>query len=122
VSERPERIEREMFEIRSRMAPDMVDLRRHVDPKAVGERVKQTARQRLQAAVAQARLRLKTKQEEFVGSARRQLKLVGEAGKKGDPAAIRDAVKSDPRPLVLLAVVLAATLMVVWRASRGESG
>ena len=35
MSEIPERIEREMFEIRSRMAPDVRDLRQHVDPKVV---------------------------------------------------------------------------------------
>ena len=33
MSEIPERIEREMFEIRSQMSPDMVDLRKHIEPR-----------------------------------------------------------------------------------------
>jgi hypothetical protein len=42
MSETPERIEREMFEIRSRMSPDMTDLRKHIEAQIVAERVKQT--------------------------------------------------------------------------------
>ena len=39
----PELIEQEMTEIRSRTAPDLVDLRRQVEPQAVKEQVQQSA-------------------------------------------------------------------------------
>ncbi|MBA2375511.1 MAG: DUF3618 domain-containing protein, partial [Rubrobacter sp.] len=39
MSEIPERIEREMFEIRNRMAPDVKDLRKHTEPQAIGKQV-----------------------------------------------------------------------------------
>src|SRR5215203_5148369 len=47
MSETSERIEQEMFEIRSRMSPDINDLRKHIEPQVVAEQVKQTLRQRL---------------------------------------------------------------------------
>ena len=51
MSEAPERIEREIFEIRNRMSGDVVDLHKHVEPQAVAEQVKQTIRQRLRDAL-----------------------------------------------------------------------
>jgi osmotically-inducible protein OsmY len=118
----PERIEREMFEIRSRMAPDVTDLRKHVEPQVVAEQVKQTLRQRLQDAVDRLKANLKAKQQEFVDSAKRQLNLAREAGEKRDPTPLTEAVKSDPRPLALLAVLLVVTLLTVRKmsGSRGE--
>lgn len=105
MSEIPERIEREMFEIRSRMAPDVQDLRAHTDPqtmgKQVGEKVKNRVRTTLTAFL-----------NSLLASARHQAELAREAGEKRDPAPLTDAVKSDPRPLIILAVALALTLMV----------
>ena len=75
MSETPERIEREMFEIRSRMSPDMTDLRKHIEPQVVAEQVKQTVRQRLRQAVDRVKANLKAKRQEFLDSANRQLSL-----------------------------------------------
>jgi hypothetical protein len=113
VSEIPERIEREMFEIRSRMAPDVRDLRQHVNPKVVGKQVSTKLRDRVKGALSRAG-------KSLLDSARRQANLVGEAGRKRNPTALTDAVKSDPRPLILLAITLAATLMAVRKISNGR--
>src|SRR5215218_5873552 len=112
MSETPERIEREMFEIRSSMASDMTDLRKHIEPQAVAAQVKRTIRQRLQEAVARIKANLKAKQQEFLNSAKHQLSLAREAGEKRDPAPLTAAMKSDPRPLALLAILLAVTLLM----------
>ena len=120
MNEIPERIEREMFEIRSRMAPDVQDLRQHVEPKAVGERVKRTVRQRLRDAVNRLTGNLRAKQQSFVDSAKSQMNLAHEAGRKRDPSTFTDAVKSDPRPLALLAIVLAVTLLMARKISNGR--
>jgi hypothetical protein len=115
MSEIPERIEREMFEIRSRMSSDMTDLRQHVEPQVVAEQVKQTVRQRLQEAWA----RIKAN---FLESAKRQLFLVREAGEKRDPTRLTAAVRRDPRPFVLLAIILAVTLLMARKiaGNRGD--
>ena len=122
MSETPERIEREMFEIRSRMSPDMTDLRKHVEPQVVAEQVKQTIRQRLRQAVERVKTNLQAKRQEFVGSAKRQLSLARKVPENGDTAPFTDAVKSDPRPLVLLAILLAVTLLMARRmtSNRGD--
>jgi hypothetical protein len=111
VSERPERIEREMFEIRSRMSPDMTDLRRHIEPQVVAEQVKRTIRQRIHDAVERVKANLRAKQQELVDSAKSQFDLARKAGKNRDTAPLTDAVKSDPRPLILFSVLLAVTLL-----------
>jgi hypothetical protein len=115
VSEIPERIEREMFEIRSRMSTDMTDLRQHVEPQVVAEQVKQTVRQRLREAWARAKA-------SFLESAKRQLFLVREAGEKRDPSRLTDAVRRDPRPFVLLGILLVVTLLMARRmtSNRGD--
>ncbi len=120
MSETPERIEREMFEIRSRMAPDVIDLRKHVEPQVVAEQVKRTVRQRLQDTVNRLKANLRAKQQDFVDSARRQLSLAREAGEKRDPARLTDAVRSDPRPLILLAILLAVTLLMARKIIGGS--
>ena len=126
MSETPERIEREMFEIRSGMASDMTDLRMHVEPQVVAEvvaeRVKRTVRQRLQEAVVRIKANLKAKQQEFLDSAKNQLSLARQAGEKRDPGPLTDAVKSDPRPLALLAIVLTITLLMARKVTgnRGD--
>jgi osmotically-inducible protein OsmY len=125
VSETPERIEREMFEIRSRMSSDMTDLRKHIEPQAVAEQVKQTVRQRLREAVGRLQANLKAKQQELVSSTKRQLSLArkaGEAGENRDTTPLTDAVKSDPRPLVILAILLVVTLLMARKitGNRGD--
>lgn len=120
MSETPERLEREMFEIRSNMSPDMTDLRKHVEPQVIAEQVKRTVRKRLQEAVARAKANLKAKQQEFLDSARRQLFLARKAGENGDTAPLADAVRSDPRPLALLAILLAVTLLMARKITGGR--
>lgn len=117
----PERIEREMFEIRSQMAPDMTDLRKHVEPQAVAEQVKQTIRQRVKDALNRVKANLKAKQQEIVASGKRQISLAREAGEQRDPAPFTDAVKSDPRPLAILAVLLAVTLFMTRKVTAGRN-
>ncbi len=101
MTEIPERMEREMFELRSQMAPDVRDLKQHVNPQAVGKKFKDRAQKTL---VSYGR--------GFVGSAKQQANKAREAGEKRDPSALTDAVKSDPKPLILLAVVLTLTLVL----------
>jgi hypothetical protein len=113
VSETPERIEREMFEIRSRMVPDVQDLRQHVNPKVVSKQVSTKIRDRIRGTLTRAGRSL-------LDSARRQANAVGEVRKKGDPSPLTDAVRSDPRPMILLAVALAATLMAARKISNGR--
>ena len=117
----PERIEREMFEIRSQMAPDMTDLRKHVEPQVVAEQVKQTIRQRVKVALDRVKTTLKAKQQEIVASGKRQLSLAREAGEQHDPAPFTDAVKSDPRPLAILALLLTVTLFMARKVTGGRS-
>jgi hypothetical protein len=113
MSERPERIEREMFEIRSRMAPDVRDLKKHVEPQVIAKRTSTKVRERVRGTLTRFGRSLKE-------SASRQARMIGEAGKEKNPAPLTDAVKSDPRPLILLAISLAVTLMAVRRISNGR--
>jgi len=121
VSETPERIEREMFEIRARMSPDMTDLRKHMEPQVVAEQVKRTVRQRLHEAVNRVKANLRAKQQELIDSAKRQVSLARKVGEDGDTAPLTDAVKSDPRPLILLAVLLVVTLLTARKLTGGGS-
>jgi hypothetical protein len=115
VSEIPERIEREMFEIRSRMAADVRDLRQHVDPKVVSKQVSTRIKERVRGTLTRVGGGL-------LDSARRQADAVREAGRKRNPSAFTDAVKSDPRPMIVLALALAVTLMAARRISNGREG
>ena len=115
MSEIPERIEREMFEIRSRMAPDVRDLRQHVDPKVVSKQLSTRIKERIRGALTRVA-------GGFLDSARRQIGLARETGTKGNSSALTDAVKSDPRPLIPLAVALATTLMAARKISNGRAG
>lgn len=101
MTEIPERVEREMFELRSQMAPDVRDLKQHVNPQAVGKKVKERARKSVVTFF-----------KGFIGSAKQQANKAREAGQKRDPSTLTDAVKSDPKPLILLAVVLTLTVVV----------
>jgi hypothetical protein len=111
-----------MFEIRSRMSPDVTDLRKHVEPQVVAEKVKRTVRQRIKDSVARVKASFRAKGLEFVDSAKRQISLAREAGEKRDPTPFTDAVRSDPRPLALLAILLAITLFTVRKTTvnRGD--
>lgn len=113
MSEIPERIEREMFEIRSRMAPDVQDLKKHTEPQVIAKQVSTRLRDRIKGALTRAGSSL-------VESAKRQARLAGKAGRERNPSAFTDAVKSDPRPMALLAVVLAVTLFMARRISNGR--
>ena len=115
MSEIPERIEREMFAIRSRMAQDVRDLRQHVDPKAVSKQLGARIKERVSGALTGAG-------RSFLDSAKRQAGAIREAGRKRNPSTFTDAVKSDPRPMILLALVLAATLMTARKISNGREG
>lgn len=68
MSETPERLEREMFEIRRRMTADVQDLRQHFESHAVADQVKQSVGQRLRQAAERGKANLKTKQQDLVGS------------------------------------------------------
>jgi hypothetical protein len=113
MNEIPERIEREMFEIRSRMAPDVQDLKKHVEPQAVTKKLTARIKDRIRNAVSGTVGGL-------VDSAKRQVDSAREAGRKRDPSAFTDSVKSDPKPLALLAVVLVITLMMARKISNGR--
>jgi hypothetical protein len=113
MSEIPERIEREMFEIRSRMAPDVTDLKKHTEPQVIGKQVGEKVKTRAKTALTNAA-------RSILDSGRRQLKLAREAGKKGDTQAITDAVKSDPKPLILVALTLAVTLLMARKVVNGR--
>ena len=76
MSETPERIEREMFEIRSGMSSDINDLRKHLESQIVAEQVKQTIRQRLGQVADRGKANLKAKQQGLAYSAKRPLSLV----------------------------------------------
>jgi Protein of unknown function (DUF3618) len=76
MSETPERIEREMFEIRSRMSSDMNELREHIQAQVVAEQVKQTMRQRLLQAADRGKANLKAKQQGLAHSAKGPLSLI----------------------------------------------
>lgn len=114
----PERVEREMFEIRTRMAPDMSDLRKHIEPQVVGERIKETAKVRLKSALRRAGENMKAKAGELGKSAKNQLSTVKEAGRKRNPHPFTDAVRSDRRPLIILAILLATVVMMARRLGR----
>ena len=115
MSEIPERMEREMFEIRSRMAPDVRDLKKHVEPQAVSKKVSARVKERAKAALIRAG-------KGILASAKRQASMVGEAGRERNPAQLTDAVKSDPRPLAILAITLAVMLLTVRKISNGRGG
>lgn len=118
MSETPERIQREMFEIRSRMSSDVVDLRKHLEPQALKEHARETARERLRGISNRYKARLEEKQRAFRDSAAFQLSLARKTAETRDPAPLADAVRSDPKPFAVLAVLLAVCLTIVRRATR----
>ena len=119
MTQTPEHIEREMFEIRSQMEPDAKDLAQHVQPQVVAEQVKQNVRQRAQAASQSVKDNLKARGQELTDSGKRQVHLLNKAGQTGETEPFEDAVKTDPRPMVLLAIVLAFLLLLVRKVIGG---
>jgi len=71
----PGRIERKMSEIRSRMEPDVTDLRKHIESRLVTKQVKHTIRQRLHQAADRSKANLKAKQQQFADSAKSSFSL-----------------------------------------------
>ena len=65
-----------MFEIRSRMSPDIDDLRKHIESQIFSKQVKQTIGQRLGQAADRGRANLKAKQQEAANYTRRSLSLL----------------------------------------------
>ena len=111
-----------MFEIRSQMEPDAQDLAKHVQPQVVAEQVKQTVRQRVQDATERVKTNLKARGQELVDSGKRQANLARKAGENRDTGPLTDAVRSDPRPMVLLAVVLTIVLLMARKITGGVRG
>lgn len=112
----PEHIEREMFEIRTRLDPDMSDLRKHLQPAVIADQAKKTVRERIKAVLDRGKGRLQNQQREIKDSAEFQYSLARRATQDHDTAPLSDAVRSDPRPLVLLAVALTVLLTLTRRA------
>lgn len=110
MSEIPERIEREMYEIRNRMSPDMRDLKKHTEPKVLGKQAGDTVKGKVKDAASRFGRSLKA-------SVKRQIELVKLAGRSKDPQPLKDAVKSDPRPMVLLVVLVAFVIMTLRKIS-----
>jgi hypothetical protein len=95
------------------MGPDVRDLKKHVEPQVIAKRTSTKIRDRAREALSRFGKSLKE-------SASRQAKMIGEAGRDRNPAPLTDAVKSDPRPLIVLAISLAVTLVAVRRVSNGR--
>ncbi|MGI8539103.1 MAG: DUF3618 domain-containing protein [Rubrobacteraceae bacterium] len=113
MSEIPERIEREMFEIRNRMAPDVKDLRKHTEPQAIGKQVGDKVKTRVKTTLSNLG-------KSIASSAKKQFRSAQEAGRKRNPSKFTAAVKSDPRPMVILALFLAVTVMAARKISNGR--
>lgn len=104
-----------MFEIRTRLDPDMRDLKKHLQPTVIADQAKRSVRERLQAAVNRGRARLREQQRGLRDSAEFQYSLARKAGRDRDAAPLTDAVRNDPRPAVLLAIVLTMVLLLSRR-------
>ena len=114
----PEHIEREMFEIRTRLDPDMRDLRKHLQPSVIADQAKSTLRDRAKTILKRGTSRLREQQRGLKDSAGFQYSLARKAGRDRDTAPLTDAVRNDPRPLVVLAVLLMVLMTLAWRVLR----
>ncbi len=102
-----------MFELRNRMAPDVKDLREHTQPAVIGKQVGDTVKSKVKTALSNLG-------KSLAASAKKQLHSAQEAGRKRNPSKFTNEVKSDPRPMVLLAVFLAITVMAARKISNGR--
>lgn len=118
----PEHIEREMFEIRTRLDPEIRDLGKHLQPAAIAGQAKQRVRDRVEAVLNRAKGRLQEEQRGLQDSAEFQYSLARKASQDRDAAPLTDAVRNDPRPLVLLAVALTLLLTVLLPLTRRALG
>ena len=75
MSETPERIEREMFEIRRGMSADVEDLSQHVESHVVAEQVRRSVGQRLRQGAERGKANLKANQQDLADSAKSSLSL-----------------------------------------------
>ncbi|TCJ20557.1 hypothetical protein E0L93_01675 [Rubrobacter taiwanensis] len=116
--ERFDRLELEIANVRNRMQPDVARLREQTRPDAIKEKVRQALRERLRALGESLKAQLERQKEETVLAAGRQVELLQEAREKGDASKVQEAVKSDPRPMIVLAVALAVVLFVLRRLGR----
>jgi hypothetical protein len=118
-----EDIEKEMAEIRSRMAYNLADLRQHAEPRTVKAQVKQTLRERLQGVLDPAKkTALKRQRTGALQSTEEQADLVREAGREPERRAlsrVARAVREDPRPPAALSVLGTAIGLAV-RRMRGK--
>ncbi|MGH3085819.1 MAG: DUF3618 domain-containing protein, partial [Rubrobacteraceae bacterium] len=87
MSEIPERIEREMFELRNRMAPDVKDLRKNTEPKVIGKQVGEKVKSRVRDTLSRFG-------KSLADSAKRQINSAREAGRKRNPSRFTQEVKS----------------------------
>lgn len=111
----PEYIERQMFEIRTQLDPDMQDLKKHLQPKVIADQAKNTARERAQKIGTRIKNRLKDRQRELQDSAGFQYSLARKAARDRDAAPFTDAVRNDPRPTIALAAALVTLLVLAKR-------
>lgn len=118
----PEHIEREMFEIRTSLDPDMTDLRKHLQPSVIADQAKSTVRERLENVSDQAKGKLKHQQREIQDSAGFQYSLARKAATDRDTGPLTDAVRNDPRPVILLVMALVPVLTTLVKVSRRVMG
>ena len=119
-----EDIEKEMAEIRSRMASNLTDLRQHAEPRTVKAQVKQNLRERLQGVLDPAKTTLKRQQTGGLQPTEKQADLGGEAGKEPERRSlsrVARADREDPRPPAALSVLGTAIGLAVRRI-RGKGG
>ena len=119
-----EDVEKEMAGIRSRMASDLTELRKHAEPRVLKEQAKQNLQERLHGVLDPAKTTLERQQTETLQSAEKQAGLVREAGKepgRGSLSRIVKSVRKDPRPLAAL-TVLGTAIALVARKINGKGG
>jgi hypothetical protein len=107
-----------MFEIRTRLDPEMRDLKKHLQPSVIAGQAKKTAGDRAKTILNRGRGRLREQQRGLRDSAGFQYSLLRKAGQDRDTEPLTDAVRNDPRPLVLLAIVLMVIMSLAWRVLR----
>lgn len=114
----PEYIERQMFEIRTQLDPDMQDLKKHLQPKVIADQAKNTARERARKIATRLGNRLKDQRRELQDSAEFQYSLARKAARDRDAAPLTDAVRNDPRPAIALVAALVTLLTLARRVLR----
>ena len=120
-----EDIEKEMAEIRSRMASDLTDLRKHAEPRMVKEQAKQNLRERLRGILDPPKTTLERQHTGTLKSVEKQVGLVWEAGKepgRRSLSRVAKSIRTDPRPLAALTVLGTAIALVARKISGSRSG